>query len=57
MNLAVRDGVMDDSKPLNTEKHLRDIDRIVVMGTTLAGEVARALEVRHIELDYYRFRG
>ena len=48
---------MDDSKPLNTEKHLRDIDRIVVMGTTLAGEVARALEVRHIELDYYRFRG
>ncbi len=53
---------MIDSQRLNTENRLRNAVRIVVMGTTgagkttLAGEIARAMDMPHFELDYYRFR-
>ncbi len=53
---------MADSERIDTEYPLRSMERIVVMGTTgagkttLAGEIARALGVRHFELDYYRFQ-
>ena len=50
--------VMADSKRANTERRLRNTDRIVVMGTTGAGkttlarQMVRALEMPHFELDY-----
>ena len=56
------DTLMDDAQLSYGEDHARDTDRIVVMGTTgagkttLAGEVAEALDMPHFELDYYRFR-
>ena len=54
--------VMIDSQRLVTGNRLPHTDRIVVIGTTgagkttLAGEIARAFDVPHVELDYHRFR-
>ena len=53
---------MIDSQRLNTENRLRNAVRIVVIGTTgvgkttLARQIAGALDTPHFELDYYRFR-
>ena len=53
--------VMADSKRANTESRLRNTDRIVVMGTTGAGkttlarQIAEALDMPHFELDYPKY--
>ena len=53
---------MNDFERFDTYVCLWNTARIVVLGTaaagktTLAGEIARALGVPHVELDYYRFR-